>query len=234
MGRPQERITMDKIQLKAEKRDLKANLRKLRKQDVIPAVLYGNKVPNINLLLNSGEFEKTFRKAGESTIIEVEVVGEKTFPVLIHDVQYHVLTSKPIHVDFFAINMTEKLKTKIALEFIGESKAIKAGGGVLVKSMTEVEVECLPNDLPHNIEVDISKLENFTDSIQVKDLKVNSKVTILANPEEVIAKVQPPRDVEAELVPVVEDISKVEGAAEDKPVATEGDKKETKTEPKKE
>jgi large subunit ribosomal protein L25 len=228
---------MQKIELKAKTRQLKDNIRKFRKQDTIPAVLYGHKVENQNLFLNLGEFEKAFRKAGESTIIELEVDG-KNYPVLIHDVQYHALTSRPIHADFFAVNMTEKLKAKVALEFIGESKAVKTAGGVLVKSLNEVEVECLPSDLPHNIEVDISKLENFSDAIHIKDLNLGNKVHILGNPEDVIAKVQPPRDVEAELAPVVEDISKVEGAAEDKPVSAEAgsksDKKESKSETKKE
>jgi large subunit ribosomal protein L25 len=196
--------------------------------------LYGHKIETQSLTVNQSEFEKVLKKAGESTIIELENEDGKNYPVLIHDVQYHVLTSLPIHADFFAVNMLEKLKATVVLEFIGEAKAVKSGGGVLVKSMNEVEVECLPNDLPHNIEVDISKLETFADSIHVKDLKVPAKVQILSNPEEIVAKVQAPRDVEAELsTPVVEDISKVEGAAEDKPVAAkEGEKKEK--EPKKE
>lgn len=229
---------MQKIQLKAQNRELKTNVKKQRKSGLIPAVLYGHKIENQNLLLNLGEFEKVFRKAGESTIIELTTDDGKNHPVLIHDVQYHALTSKPIHADFFAVNMSEKLKAKVALEFVGESKAVKTAGGVLVKSINEVEVECLPNDLPHNIEVDISKLENFGEAIHIKDLKVTGKVHILGNPEDVVAKVQPPRDVEAELTPVVEDVSKVEGAAEDKPVSAEagdkGEKKEVKAETKKE
>ena len=161
----------------------------------------------------------------------------KTHPVLIQDVQIHYLTSRPIHADFYEVSMTEKLKAKVALEFTGEAPAVKTLGGILVKVLSEVEVECLPADLPHNIEVNIDILKTLQDSIHVKDLSVPSKVTILTNPDEMVAKVQPPRDVEAELAaPVVEDVSKVEGAAEDKPVAeAAGDKAETKkTESKKE
>ena len=224
MGRPQ-KDNMDKIELKAAVRDIKENLNKLRKGGRLPAVLYGHKVKNASLSLDAREFDKVLKKAGESTIVDLVVDGGKTHPVLIHEVQYHYLTSRPIHADFYEVSMTEKLKAKVVLEFIGEAPAVKTLGGVLVKVLNEVEVECLPADLPHNIEVKLDSLKTLTDSIHVKDLKVSSKVQILAPADEMVAKVQPPRDVEAELaVPVVEDISKVEGAAEDKP-ALEGEVK---------
>lgn len=222
--RPTKVKKMDKIQLNAQARDLKTTKpEKLRKAGKIPAVLYGHSVATQSLTLTQGEFEKALKKAGESTIIELKTDDGKTHPVLIHDIQYHYLTSQPIHADFYEVSMTEKLKAKVVLDFIGEAKAVKELGGVLVKILGEVEVESLPADLPHSIMVDISSLQTFQDSIIVKDLKVSNKVKITSGPDEVIAKVQPPRDVEAELsTPVVEDVSKVEGAAEDKPVVAEG------------
>jgi len=225
---------MDKLQLKASVREAKANLKKLRDGGSIPAVLYGHKVQNQSLTLNAREFDKVLKKAGESTIVELITDDGKTHPVLIHDVQNHYLTSVPTHVDFYEVSMTEKLKAKVVLEFTGESSAVKTMGGVLVKVLNEVEVECLPADLPHNILVSLEGLKELTDSIHVKDLKVAAKVKILNPADEMVAKVQPPRDVEAELsTPVVEDVSKVEGAAEDKPEATvegapAGDKPEKK------
>lgn len=219
---------MDKIQLKAMARDIKATTpKKIRKQGLIPAVLYGHKVENQNISVNFGEFEKAFKKAGESTIIDLITEDGKTHPVLIHDVQAHYLQSTPEHVDFYEVSMTEKLTASVALEFVGESNAVKAMGGVLVKVLNEVEVECLPADLPHNIEVDVTVLKTLQDEIFVKDLKVPAKVTVITLGDELIIKVQPPRDVEAELAePVVEDVSKVEGAAEDKPATPdEGEKK---------
>jgi large subunit ribosomal protein L25 len=127
--------------------------------------------------------------------------------------------------------MTEKLKAKVALEYVGESAAVKNLGGVLVRVLNEIEVECLPMDLPHNITVDIAKLAALTDSIHVKDLHVSDKVKILAGLDEIVAKVQPPRDVEAELsTPVVEDVSKVEGAAENKPVEEKAEASKDKKE----
>jgi len=217
---------MDKLQLKAAIRDIKKDKpEKMRKAGNLPAVLYGKNVPNIALSINAREFEKVLRKAGESTLIEIAAEDGKVYPVLIHEYQKHYLTSVPTHVDFYQVSMTEKLKAKVALEFTGESKAVKQLGGVLVKVLTEVEVECLPADLPHNIVVNIEALQTLSDSIHVKNLAAPAKVKILTPADELIVKVQPPRDVEAELAaPVVEDVSKVEGAAEDKPAA-EGEAK---------
>ena len=216
---------MDKIELKSSSREAKGSLAKLRKSGMLPAVLYGHNVPNTMLAVNQNEFEKVLRKAGESTIIELQTSDGKKHPVLIHDVQMHVLKTTPIHVDFYEVNMTEKLTATVALEYVGESHAVKALGGTLVKVLSEVEVECLPADLPHNLEVDISNMNSFSDVILVKDLKVSAKVTVTTDGEETVAKVQPPRDVEAELAtPVVEDVAAVEGAAETKPAA-EGEEK---------
>jgi large subunit ribosomal protein L25 len=235
-GQSHREITMEKLQLKAEVRpESKKSLNALRRQGVVPAVMYGHGIKTVSLSVNGSEFDRVLRKAGESTIIELMVDG-KVHPVLIHDIQIHFLTSRPQHVDFYQVSMTEKLKAKIVLEFVGDSIAVKNLGGVLVKALTEVEVECLPADLPHSIQVNIASLDVFGKSILVKDLVAPAKVKILTNGDETIAKVQPPRDVEAELAPVVEDVSKVEGAAENKPVeGAEGEKKsegEKKKEPK--
>lgn len=221
---------MEKLQLKATVRDIKAqNPSQIRAAGNIPAVLYGHNIPNLHLILNQNEFEKILRKAGENTIVEIITDDGKPHNVLINDVQKHYLTSKPDHADFYEVSMTEKLTAPVPLEFVGESNAVKAMGGTLVKQITEVEVECLPSDLPRNIEVDISLLKTFEDSILVKDLKLPANVEIVTDAEELVSKVSAPRDVEAELAePVVEDISKVEGAAEDKPEAVAEGEEEKK------
>ena len=225
---------MDKLQLKAAIRDLKTTKpEKLRRIGKLPAVLYGHKVQNVSLTVDAREFDKILKKAGESTIVELQTEDGKTHPVLIHDVQHHYLTTAPTHVDFYEVSLTEKLKAAVALEFIGEAPAVKTLGGVLVKVLNEVEVECLPADLPHSITVDLSVLKTLQNTIHIKDLPATAKVKIITPAEELIVKVQPPRDVEAELAaPVVEDVSKVEGAAEDKPAAAATDAKPGKTEAK--
>lgn len=183
-------------------------------------MLYGHNVSNQSLFVDLGEFEKTYKKVGDSTIIDLLTPDSATHSVLIQDVQNHYLTSRPIHVDFYEVSMTEKLKTAIALEFFGESTAVKTLGGILVKVLDTVMVECLPADLPHSLTIDISDLKTLNDSILVKNIKVPARVSIITPGEEIVVKVQPPRDVEAELTaPVVEDVSKVVGAAEEKPAA---------------
>ena len=190
---------MEKLQLKAEQRDTNTRTAKaLYRAGLIPAELYGHNVKNVHLSVEQIEFEKVLRKAGESTIIELQLPDGGARNVLIQDVERHYLSSQPIHVDFYEVKMTEKLTAKIPLEFVGESAAVKALGGTLVKVLNEVEVECLPGDLPPQIEVNIDSLKTFEDQITVSDLKVSDKVEVKADPEEVVATVQPPRDMAAE------------------------------------
>ena len=211
---------MEKLVLEAKPRP-EYTAAKLRKEGFMPAIVYGHNKATEHLAVAYPAFEKTFKKAGESTLINLMIDG-KSHNVIIQDVQRHYLTGKYIHADFYEVSMTEKMTATVALEFTGVSEAVKALSGTLVTVLHEVEVECLPADLPHNIVVDISSLKTFDDSILVSDLKVDSKVQILTNAEETVAKVNPPRDVEAELAePIVEDVSKVEGAAEEKPEAAE-------------
>lgn len=203
-----------------EKIELKANIRpealptQLRKQGMIPAVVYGKGLKTEHLAIAYPEFEKVFRKAGESTLVDLNI-GNANKNVIIQDVQRHYLTGKFLHVDFYEVNMAEKMTAMVPLVFVGVSKAVKENGGILLEVLKEIEVQCLPTDLPHQLEIDISSLNTFDDSIHIKDIKAGNKVEIIGDPEETVVKAMPPRDVEAELAePVVEDVSKVEGAAE--------------------
>ncbi len=216
---------MEQVGITATKRGSTGKkVKALRKAGKLPGVLYGYKVENQQVEVNEKEFAKAFKQAGESTIVNLVVDG-KTTPALIQEVQHHYLTDQPIHVDFYAVNMSEKIKVKVPLHFIGESMAVKSLGGTLVKNLSEIEVECLPGDLPHAIEVDITPLNSFEEAIRISDLKVSDKVTILGNPDEVAVTVAPPRS-EEELAAlseeVKEDVTAVEGVV--KPEAPgEGD-----------
>ena len=180
----------------------------------MPAVLYGHNQETTVLELKEKEFAKIFKQAGESTIIHLDIEG-KSLPVLIQDVQHHYLKDHPIHVDFYAVNMTETLKATVPLHFVGEAPAVKAMGGILIKNLSEVEVECLPGDLPSNIEVDVSVLEDFEKAIRVSDLQVSDQVRVLAAPDELIVTVTAPRSEEElaalEEKPVAVDVTQVEG-----------------------
>jgi len=168
----------------------------LREQNLIPAVLYGNKVKNINLSIKESDFEKTYKQAGESTLIKLSIKsdeGEKERVVLVYDVKKDPVSDRVIHVDFYQVKMDKEISVEVPLVFIGESNAVESDKGVLIKNIQVVEIEALPQDLPSEIEVDISVLKTFDDNIYIKDLKIPEKSKIKNNLEDSVASVIPPR-----------------------------------------
>lgn len=178
------------INLKAEKRDLQ---QKLDPNFYVPGVLYGKKIENINLKVKKNEFEKAWEEAGESNLIDLKINDSESVKVIIKDVQYEPVKYIPIHVDFYQVNMKEKITTEIPLEFVGEAKAVKELGGLLMKYTDVVEVKCLPGDLLDHIDVDISSLNGFEDSIHMKDLKLPESMELLRDPEEIVVNVIAPK-----------------------------------------
>ena len=193
-------------------------LEQLRKDDMVPAVVYGRKIEPRNIALPYLEFSKAYKQAGENTIIELSVGEGKPVNVLIHAVQMSPLRNRFIHADFFQVRMDEEIETHVPLVFIGESPAVREMGGMLMKSIEELPVKTLPSDLPHSLEVDLSTLLTFEDHITVSDIKVSDRVKIDADPNMVIASVIPPR-TEAEMetldVKVEADVTKVEGVVKE-------------------
>ena len=194
------------------RKELGKKVKSLRQQGILPAVLYGHKIKNLNLELDLKEFEKIYSKVGESSLISLNIEGEKQkFLVLIHDIQFDHLTEKPIHIDFYQPELKEEVEVTVPLIFEGEAPAVKDLGGTLVKNISEVEVKALPQNLPHEIKVDIGNLKTFEDNILIKDLIVSKEVKILKEPEEIVAKVTRPEKVEEELEkPVEEKVEEVE------------------------
>lgn len=167
----------------------------LRKEGFIPAELYGRGFKNAHLTISHKDFQKAFEEAGESTIINL-VIGSDKHPALIHDIQKDFLTDEIIHIDFHQVRMDEKITAHIPLEFIGEAPAIKEFAGILNKTISEIEVEALPGDLPRHLEVDISSLKELNQSFYVSDLKVPKGVEILVDLKTVIATVTPQAEEE--------------------------------------
>ena len=195
----------------ALKRDiLGKKTRNLRKRGFLPAVVYGGGKSAQPITIKESEFLKLWKSAGESTIIELDIGKEKK-NVLIHEVDIDPIKDNPIHVDFYTVDMAKKIHVDVALEFIGESDAVKAGG-ILVKVLHALKVEALPNDLPHSISVDISQLKIAGDSITVSAVKIPKGVKILDNPEETVAMVEALRaeeEVKVEEAPSLESIEVV-------------------------
>lgn len=207
----------------AKVRTEKEKASRIRKAGGIPAVVYGHKTKSANLSLDGKSFTKLYKTAGETTVLDLHIDGEKTErSVLIHDVATDPVLGFISHVDFYEVNKDEKIKTDVPLVFAGESDAVKSFGGVLVKNIYKVEVEALPKDLPHEITVDISALKTFNDMITLADLKLPQGVKVHGEAKEIIAKVQPPR-TEAELESLKEEVVM---KVDDVKVETEEKKKE--------
>lgn len=210
------------LTLTVEKRPKGAGMGALRRAGSIPAVVYGAHQESTPITIPAVAFEKVLREAGEATIVSLAGLGAP-LPTLIHDVDRDPLTNRPRHVDFYAVTKGEKVEVAIPLTFEGESPAVEAGAN-LVKVLHEIEVEADPMNLPHGVIVDLSLLKAIDDRICAKDLKLPAGVTLVTEPEEVVALVQEVVEEKVEEVPA--DISAIEvekkGKEEEAP-ATEGE-----------
>lgn len=194
-------MVKDSLLLEAKIRDEKVKAQAVRAAKKIPAVFYGKDVGPLNLEVDYKEFRKVFLSAGESTIIDLKA-GDKTYKVLIHDVQLDPIKDTVSHVDFLNISMDKEIEADIPFVFIGVSPAVKELSGTLSTQKQTLRIKCLPKDLPHSIEVDISSLAVFHDSIHIKDLVLPPNVKVLDNLSLTVATVVPPRKEEEEAKPV--------------------------------
>ncbi|MBP9771641.1 MAG: 50S ribosomal protein L25 [Candidatus Pacebacteria bacterium] len=195
--------------LTIEQRDAKASLDVLRAAGKIPAVFYGPKEEAMPIAVDAKEFGKVFKEAGESTVVTLSGIGDEK-DSMIHEVDYNPVTGGIVHVDFYVIEKGKKVRTHVPLEFIGEAPAVKSLGGTLMKVLHEVEIEAMPKNLPHGIDVDISVLATFDDHIAVKDLRIPDGVEILNNADDTVASVAQPREEEVEEPVVAIDMESIE------------------------
>ena len=184
------------MELKAKPRtELGKKTNALRRAGFLPAVVYGEGIKSQSISVPYKDFEKAYKEAGESTLLKLDVDG-KSYNVLIHDIKNDPIKDTPLHADFYAVRMDKTIRTKVHIEFFGESPAVKNEGGVLVKVMQELEVEALPQDLPHELRVDLSGLLAFKSKLFVKDILLPKGVKILADQDEIIVLVETPRSEE--------------------------------------
>lgn len=183
----------------------------IRSRGAIPAVVYGAKTPAESIEVNEREFEKIWRLAGEAGLVELVVDGS-TKNVLIKDVQRDPLKAAPLHIDFYVVQMDQLIRAKVPVKFTGEAPAVKQGA-ILVKIIHELEVEALPANLPHEVNVDISKFANAGDRFLVSDLVMPAGVTVIADSTDIVVLTEAPRaeeEVAAETAPTIADIEVVD------------------------
>ena len=221
--------------IKAKKRIEGVSSDTLKKTGEIPAVFYGAGKTTTSISISLVEFKKLWREAGESSTVKISLDG-KDIDTLIYDVQVHPVTEEPIHVDFLVIDMNKKIQVKIPLEYVGISNAVKNGLGNLVKVLHEIEIEALPKDLPHNLAVDLSKLETVENQIFVSDIKLPAGIVVITNGHDVVASIVLQVEEKEEVIAPPVDLSAIEvekkGKKEEEgaEVATEAPVKEEKAE----
>ena len=215
---------MSQPKLKAEKRSvLGKQVRKLRREGTLPANVYGKELSSLAIQVNTKEFETLYKEVGETGLVDLEVAGEVR-PVLIKNLQMKYPLRTPLHVDFYQVNLKEKVKTMVPVEIIGEAKAVVDKVGTLLQTLNEIEVEALPTDLPEKIEVNVEPLAALDEQITVGDLKFSESVTVLTDAGQVVVKIAELAAPEPE--PVAEE-TPAEGA-EGETAAAEGEKTEEK------
>lgn len=183
----------------------------LRREGLLPGVVFGRGLESDSVSVDAHEFEQLRRHAGANALVDLSVDGGKAAPVLVHGVQVHVVTRRPLHIDLFVVRMTEELTVDVPLVSEGISDAVENAAGTLMHVIESVRVRALPDHLPQSIHYSIESLATFDDAIHVRDLEIPSDATLLTDLDEVVAKVLPPR-VEEE--PVVAEVAEGEEGAE--------------------
>jgi len=191
---------MEKVIIEAEKRDVTGKqVRALRREGKLPAVIYGYGIDPISIVLDSHTASRTLARASSSTLVTIELAG-KQYPTLVRERQLDFIRNELIHVDFLAVSMTEKITADVGIQVEGTAPAVNEFSAIIVHSLTELEVECLPSDLPERFVVDISGLAEIGDGVYVRDVTPPANVEILTDPDEIIvvATAQAAEEVEEE------------------------------------
>jgi large subunit ribosomal protein L25 len=178
-----------KLVLEVQKREIFGKkLKALRKTGVLPGNIFGESMESKAVMLPLIELKHTFKKAGETQIVYLKIDGEE-LPVLIQNLQFHPMTAYPLHVDFRKVNLKKKIETEVPIKLVGESEAVNQNKGILLNMAESVLVEALPEDIPQEIEIDLSVLKELDDQVAIKDLKVTGEFILKDDPEKVIVRI---------------------------------------------
>lgn len=218
------------LTLDAREAQGKANKR-LRREGMVPGVVYGKGEGSTNVQVDAKTFETLYRAAGRTSVVKFRLPGaSRATSGFIKSVQRHPLTRQALHVDYYLVNLKVEMEVDVPLVFVGEAPAVEETGGTLLHNLSSVHVKALPNDIPHEISVDVSTLTSLDVAIHVADLNLNRDlVQVVTDGETLVATVVPPR-VEVEEEPVVAEGEELEGEGEEGAEgegATEGEGGET-------
>ena len=195
---------MEEVLLQVSKRDVVGKqVKTLRRDGLLPAIVYGRGISTIPISINSREANKILSAITSSNLVVIDIDGDK-HTTLVREKQRDPVTGEVLHMDFYEVSMTEKLRTNVGLEFQGESPAVKELMGVLVTVMESLEVECLPQDLPNQIVADLSTLEEIGDSLYVRDISLPPNIELISDIDGLVVVISPPAVEEIEEVEEVE------------------------------
>ena len=214
---------MKRESLKAEKRTITGKkVKHLRREGILPANIFGKGMKSISLQLPIKDFREVYDKVHETGLVDL-TIGDEMYPVLIQNIHIQPITHTPLHADFFKVNLKEKVKATIPIVGVGEPKAVTDKIGVLLQSLSEVEVEALPADLPENIEINLEGLAQIDASLTIADLKVPSGVEVMAEAAEMIFRIGELVSEEAEELAAEEEAAAEAASEEGAAEATEGE-----------
>jgi large subunit ribosomal protein L25 len=189
---------MEKAVLKATRRNVTGKqVKTLRRQGLLPAVLYGTGINPISVSLDAHDASLLLAGLSSSTLVNIDLEGEE-HSALVREKQRDFLKNVLVHVDFHVVSLAEKIRAMVRVEMQGSSDVAAENNAVLFQSLNQIEVEAFPQNLPERIILDVSKLENVGDAIYVRDLGVSDDVTVLTSADEVvvIATAAAPEEVE--------------------------------------
>jgi large subunit ribosomal protein L25 len=215
--------TRQRTELKAAPRDvLGKKVRALRREGLTPANIYGSKVDSTAVQVSTEELRHVIKTAGRNDIVYLRLDGDEPRPTFVRDIQQNPVTDAILHVDFLQISLRDKVRADVPIHLVGLAPAVDTLDGILMHGLDHVSVEALPTEVPSVIQLDVSALVEINQALHVSDLELPEDVTLLTDPEQVVAKVAPPA-VEPEPV-VEEEAEEVEGeAAEEEGAAEEGE-----------
>ena len=207
---------MEDLTLPATNRSiLGKKTRFLRRQGTTPVHLFGHGLKSQALQCDTANLQRIITQAGMTRLISLEIEDDKQPRVVfIREIQRDVLSGEPLHVDFYQVRKTEKIRVDVPIVLVGEAPAMKEKGRILTHGVTSLGIECLPDKLPPQIEVDLSPLEELGQSIYVRDITLSPDITVITDPDQLLAKVSEAR-VEVEEV-VAEEVVAEEKAEEEK------------------